>query len=264
MISPKQTGILIRKEKVMQLTTRFIKFHTLLILCLIFTLLFAGCNVLQNVGQPSGGDDVFDEIDLSGDGDVADYPDDGEDTSADEVPPPAAIVCPKGPEEFVLFVSHTWDFSPNRDVEKMKINGKTESSSPCPLTVAGSTVLMEECRVPITNTGFMQTDGGSCDISASGAALISIENAFCENGQVTMTIFETIDSDSGSGSMNCPNKSQPYFPFFPYSGTTRTFTIQVGGSIKTEDMDPDLSNQFKYNKEWTLHGPGLDSPTGEE
>jgi len=246
----------------MQLTTRITKYPILLIFCLIFILIFSGCSVLQSVGQPSGGDDVFDEIDLSGNGDVADYPDDGEDTSADGEPPPAAIVCPKDPSEFVLFLSHTWDFSPNRDVEKMQVNGQTGPSSPCQLTIAGSTVLMEQCRVPITNTGFIQTDDGPCDISASGTALISIENAYCEDGKVTMTIVETIDPDSGSGSMNCPNQSQPYFPFYPYSGTTRTFTIQVGGSIKTEDMNPDLSNQFKYYKEWTLHAPGLGSPTG--
>jgi hypothetical protein len=86
----------------------------------------------------------------------------------------AALVCPKDMTKFALFPAHTWDFSPSRDLELMKINGQTEALSPCPFSVAGSTVIMEECHVPITNTGFIQTDDGPCDITASGMAFVSI------------------------------------------------------------------------------------------
>jgi len=223
------------------------------------------CSVLQSA-LPSGSDQadgdgqyVSQEQALeSGEGDsLDDYnPDNPGDVSS------AALVCPKDPTEFVLFLSHSWDFSPNRELDKMRVNGQTEPSSPCPFTVAGNTVLMEECRVPITNTGFIQTDGGPCDITSSGSAIITIDDASCDGGKITMTIVETIDPDSGSGAMNCPELSQPYFPFFPFSRTTRTFQIQVGGATASEVADPDLTNQFMYNKEWTIHAEGLESGTG--
>ena len=162
--------------------------------------------------------------------------------------------------EFVLFLSHSWDFSPNRELDKMKIDGQTGASSPCPFSVAGSTVIMEECHVPITNTGFIQTDDGPCDVTASGEALVSIEDASCDGGVITMTIVETLNPDSGTGAMNCPNTSQPYFPFYPFSLTTREFHITVGGVEATESADPDLSGQFMYNKSWSVHSEALGSP----
>ena len=173
---------------------------------------------------------------------------------------PVALSCPSEMTEFVLFASHTWDFSPNREVDQMKVDGQTEPSSPCPFSVAGSTVIMEECHVPITNTGFIQTDDGPCDISSSGEALISIEDATCKDGVITMTIVETINPDLGSGAMNCPNTSQPYFPFFPFSRTTLSLNIQVGGAEASESVDPDLTGQFKYDKTWSMHSETMLTP----
>ena len=160
----------------------------------------------------------------------------------------------------MLFLSHTWDFSPNRDLESMRVNGQTTESSPCHFSVAGSTVIMEECHVPITNTGFIKTDDGSCDITASGEALVSIEDATCKKGVISMTIVETINPDTGTGAMNCPNVSQPYFPFYPFSRTTRNFHIQIGGAEAVESVDPDMTGQFKYDKTWTVHGETTGSP----
>lgn len=241
-----------------------IKYITIVI---ILAMLVAGCSALQSV-LPSGSDQADedgqyvsqDQALESEEGDsIDDYnPDNPGDVSS------VGLVCPKDPTVFVLFLSHTWDFSPNRELDKMRVNGQTEPSSPCPFMVAGSTVLMEECRVPITNTGFIQSDSGPCDITSSGSAIINIDDASCDGGIISMTIVETIDPDTGSGAMNCPGISQPYFPFFPFSRTTRTFQIQVGGATATEFADPDLSNQFMYNKEWTIHAEGYESGTGGE
>ena len=231
----------------------------LIAILIIATLAITGCAGLQTAGQPGGslGDDAFEEIDLSGEGDVAGYPDDGEDSPSPDDMPVVQAHCPAELTEFVLFLTHSWDFSPNRELDKIKVSGQTQPSSPCPFSVAGSTVIMEECRVSITNTGFIQTDDGPCDITASGTALVMIDDAACLDGVITMTIEESLDPDSGSGAMNCPNRSQPYFPFYPFSRTTREFQIQMGGATATEAVDPDLSGQFMYNKAWTVHSEKL-------
>lgn len=219
------------------------------------SLIIGGCSILAGPADPDQDDGQYTSQEQALDSGDGDAPlDDPGDVSS------AALACPKDLTEFVLFVSHTWDFSPARELELMKVDGQTGASSPCPFSVAGSTVIMEQCKVPITNTGFIQTDAGPCDITASGTALISIEDASCEGGVITMTIVETIDADSGSGSMNCPETSQPYFPTFPFSRTTREFHIQVGGAEASEFVNPDLSGQFMYNKTWSIHGEYLGSP----
>jgi hypothetical protein len=208
-------------------------------------MILGGCSIFSAAPDPDGTDGQFTSQ---------------EQALGSEDVEPHALACPSKTEEFVLFLSHTWDFSPNRDLELMKVNGQTAGSSPCPFSVTGSTVIMEECHVSITNTGFIQTDAGQCDISASGEALVSIEGASCTDGVITMTITETINPDTGTGAMNCPETSQPYFPFYPFSSTTRDFHIQIGGAETSDSADPDLSGQFKYNKTWTVHGESTGSP----
>ena len=221
------------------------------------SLVSGGCSILKGAADPDqdGGQFTSQEQALES-GDDAPLDDPGDVSSA-------ALACPKDLTEFVLFATHTWDFSPNRELELMKVEGQTGASSPCPFSVSGNTVIMEQCKVPITNTGFIQTDAGPCDITASGTAWISIEDASCEGGVITMTIVETIDPDSGSGAMNCPETSQPYFPTFPFSRTTREFHIQVGGAEASESVDPDLTGQFMYNKNWTVHSEALGSELPE-
>ena len=235
----------------------------IIVLCL--SMIVAGCSVLQNVSQPTdGGEDDFETIDLSGeDGDSGDL--EGEDTSDVSEDYSIMLTCPAEPMAMVLIVNHTWDFSPNRDLEKMKVDGKTAPFVACPLSVHGSQVTMEDCIFPFTSTGYVNTDAGQCDITASGDAILSVEWAVCEEGKITLTIIETIDTNTETnGAMNCPNKSQPYIPFYPYSGTTRTFPIVVGGFEQSEDMDPDLSGQFKYHKEWVLQPTDFPGPESED
>jgi len=235
------------------------------IITLCLSMIMAGCSVLQNVSQPTdGGEDDLEMIDLSGeDGDSDDL--EGEDTSDVSEVPSIMLTCPAEPMAMVLIVNHTWDFSPNRDLEKMKVDGKTAPFVSCPLSVHGNQVTMEECIIPFTSNGYVNTDAGQCDITASGDAILSVEWAVCEDGKITLTIIETIDTNTETnGAMNCPNKSQPYIPFYPYSGTTRTFPIVVGGFEQSEDMDPDLSGQFKYHKEWVLQSTGFPEPLSED
>ena len=234
------------------------KVFLFLAILLCVSLIIGGCGILQTTPDPDQGDgQLTSQEQALESGDDAPLDDPGDVSSA-------ALACPKDMTDFVLFATHTWDFSPARELVLMKVDGQTAASSPCPFSVAGNTVIMEECRVPITNTGFIQTDAGPCDITASGTALISIEDASCEKGVITMTIVETIDPDSGSGAMNCPETSQPYFPTFPFSRTTRDFHIQVGGAEASESADPDLSGQFMYNKTWSIHTESMISPLPEE
>ena len=237
-----------------------------LTIMLFLSVIVAGCSILQNVSQPAGGDEgEFDTIDLSGEDGNSDDSDGDFSIDDSELPLSAYGICPPNPMAMFLIVNHTWDFSPDRDLEKMKVDGKTAPFVACPLSVHGSQVTMEDCIFPFTSTGYMQGDPDRCDITASGDARLSVEGAFCEDGKITLTIIETIDTDGGtSGAMNCPNKSQPYIPFYPFSGTTRTFPIIVGGFEQTEDMDPDLSGQFKYHKEWVLQPKDFPIPESED
>lgn len=244
----------------MSLSTLRLKLVLVLSILLCIAVLISGCGILsggKSSSDPDGNYTSQEQALESDDGDM-DIPSDETDLE------PVALTCPSEMTEFVLFASHTWDFSPNREVDQMKVDGQTSPSSPCPFSVAGSTVIMEECHVPITNTGFIQTDDGPCDITASGEALISIEDASCSNGVITMTIVESINPDVGSGAMNCPNTSQPYFPFFPFSRTTREFQIKIGGMEQSESADPGLTGQFKYNKTWAVHGEGWNTPLPED
>ena len=241
----------------MSLSTPYSRLIFVLSIILCISVLLGGCNILSGSNTSSDPDGQLasqGQALESGDGEGDAPLDDPGDVSS------AALACPNEVTEFVLFATHSWDFSPGRELELMKVNGQTAASSPCPFSVAGSTVIMEECSVPITNTGFIQTDAGPCDITASGVALITIEDAYCEDGVITMTIVETINADTGSGSMNCPETSQPYFPTFPFSRTTREFHIQVGGAEASESVDPDLSGQFMYNKTWSIHSETMQSP----
>lgn len=234
------------------------KVFWILAILVCISLSSGACSILQAAADPDqNGDQYTSQEQALESGEDAPLDNPGDVSSA-------ALACPQDLTEFVLFATHTWNFSPNRELEMMKVEGQTEPSSPCPFSVAGNTVIMEQCKVPITNTGFIQTDAGPCDITASGTALISIEDASCDGGVITMTIVETIDPDTGSGSMNCPEISQPYFPTFPLSRTTREFHIQVGGAEAFESVDPDLSGQFMYNKNWTVHSEDLGSELPEE
>ena len=238
----------------------------------ILSLMVVSCSVLTSLSQSSRGssdpdkqsgsqeqvlaseDEEEGASGESGEGESGDRDDgDGEDEDS-EIADLTLPVCPEKPTEFILDIAHTWDFSPNRDLEQMRVDGQTAASAFCPLTVSGSTVIMEDCRIPYTTSGFVQTDEGPCDIHASGVAIISADEPYCKKGEIVITFIESVDTDAMSvGALNCPGYSGPFFTYFPYSLTTRAFHIQSGGDTQYEDADPDISLQFRYHKEWTLH-----------
>lgn len=245
-------------------------FHAFLLL-LIFSLVFGACSMLaESPGPDEGAESVSgegseDQGTGEEEGDPVTDPAGGDQSASGEDIPPVALSCPKEPMEITMFIHHTWDFSPNRDTEMMKVNGSTAPLASCSLTVHKGKVSMEDCTIPVTNTGFMQTDDGPCDITSSGYAVISLEEGFCQDGVITLTISEILDPDAGyDGAMNCPNISQPYLPFYPPSLNTHEFPIQIGGMSATESMNPDLSGQFKYDKEWTLVSKDLALPEAED
>jgi len=225
-----------------------------IILAISLTIALTGCSVLQSAGPVSG--DTSDDDSQYESQEQALESEDGvsaDESSAEEYPL-QVLTCPKNPMEFILVTTHTWDYSPNRDPELAQLNGQTGPAANCALTVHGRKVTMEDCQVAITNTGFVQTDEGPCDISSSGVALITADEAYCDKGKIIITIIESIDVEGeSSGAMNCPGFSQGWFPFFPHSLTTKSFVMQDGGYMQTEDMDPDLTGQFRYHKEWTLY-----------
>jgi len=228
-------------------------FSRLVLVWLMASMLLTACSVLSAlVDQSSDGEEshlTTQEQSLESDdgGEQAGASDSGEEI------PPVWVHCPADPIEVTMFVHHTWNFSPNRETDKMSVDGRTGELASCTITVHGSQVEMADCQIPITNNGYIKTDDGMCDITASGFALISLEEGVCEDGVILLTLTESLDPDAGyDGAMNCPDISQPYIPFYPPSLTTREFPIQVGGMSASESMDPDLSNQFRYSKEWTL------------
>jgi len=237
--------------------------HNIRSICLVFILLLlislfsAACSlpvVSGSADKPSGQEEEGNTLatqeqalEPGDEGSGSDSSDSGENV------PPVWIHCPADPIEVSMFIHHTWNFSPNRETEQMSVDGRTGALASCPITVHGSQVKMEDCLIPITNSGYVKTDDGMCDVTSSGFALISLEEGFCEDGVITLTLTENLDTEEGyEGAMNCPNTSQPYLPFFPPSITTREYPIQTGGMSATEAMDPDLTNQFRYSKEWTL------------
>ncbi len=257
------------------------KFHSVLhlrkpffhafFLFLIFSLIFGACSVLaESPGVEEGaesvpGEESEDQGTGGKEGDPVSDPAGGGQSASEGEIPPAWAHCPAEAMEISMFIHHIWNFSPNRDAEQMSVDGSTGPLANCSLTVHKGNVSMEDCIIPITNTGFVQTDDGKCDITSSGFAVISLEEGFCQDGVITLTISEVLDPDAGyDGAMNCPNISQPYLPFYPPSLTTREFHIQQGGMSATESMNPDLSGQFKYDKEWTLVSEELPLPEVED
>lgn len=180
-----------------------------------------------------------------------------------EGPEPAAAACPNKPQQAFLFISHTFDWSPNRDKSVAEINGQTEASAPCPVTIDGDKVTAGPCMVSYSNTGVVHGSDGDCQVQGQGQAEVDIEGS-CQQGVVTLTITEFPADESPGATLTCPGKTTPYVTYYPPSLTTRTFQIQVGGADASEDANPDLTNQFSYHKTWSLRIEGLTSPPPDE
>ena len=259
----------------MSFSTNHTRFFRFLAIFMCFSILLAGCGqaILSQPDSDTGEEGAFDEIDLSGasddnNGEPGDDSGEGSDgernDEGDEIPILMAH-CPSEPMAMNLILNHTWDFSPNRDLEKMRVDGSTGAYVSCPLTVHKDQVTMKDCYFPVTNTGYVNTDAGPCDIQATGGAVLSLDSGSCEDGVVTLLVTEMVNADVGlSGAMNCPKSSQPYFAFYPPSINSLEFPIGPSPAYQTEVMDPDLTNQYRYHKEWSLYSPDIPSPQSED
>jgi len=227
----------------------------ILTIILIFAVLLTSCSIISTSGEGSEGESLPpDEEEPSSENLTSQ---EQALDSGDDIPlePLVDGLCPKEGREMTGFflIVHSWDFSPNRDLEMMKVTGQTAEVSMCPMKLVGNKFSAKPCSVPFNNSGFIKTDDGMCDITASGSALVEFEDGYCKDGVVTVTIVENLDADAAyNGAMNCPNISQPYGPTYPPSRTTVSFKVDSSGSTASESLDPDLTNQFKYDKKWTL------------
>lgn len=129
---------------------------------------------------------------------------------------------------------------------------------------------MDQCAIPITNKGFINTSNGvRCDVNAEGTALISVEDGLCKDGVVYLTILEVPDIEhSLDGEKVCPGFTEKWSATFPISVTDVRFQIQSPGDYQAESFDPDPINQpelyqtdimdpdptghFYYYKTWRL------------
>lgn len=242
------------------------------LIILLIGLCLTGCKTLQATDDDSQfasqeqaleSEDEFSEgIDLSGDED----PDNTDPMNPDE--DYVALACPAEATNGWLSVKHFWNWAPNRNQDQASIDGWTgewDQNFLCELTVVKDRVYMDQCSVPIENEGYMMTSNGAqCDISAVGRAWVSIEDAYCEEGVIYMTIIEYLDTEhSLDGEKTCPGFVEPWSAIFPTSVTNVAFRIQGPGDYTvdialrgwekhTEEVDPDYTGQFNYVKEWDL------------
>ncbi len=238
-----------------------------MILSIGLSFVITGCGVLQGLGQTLGnsaGDESsyteqeqalesdewedFEGIDLSGD-------DDSDEGIPSEPMPDNQCPKPGTSIDGYIEIEHTWDWSLNREVEKMKIDGKTEADSLCPITISSNTMFAQYCLVPITNTGFIKTEKGvKCGVNSSGWAVVKFEDGICDNGIVHVTILESMEAENANtGSMICPGYTAPYGVYFPFTRTDVEFGLNTSGVVHfTEEANPDPTETFKYEKSWTL------------
>ena len=97
----------------MSLSTPHLRLVFILSIFLCISIVIGGCSVLGVSGDPDSQYTSQGQALESGDGEGDAPLDNPGDVSS------FALACPSDMEEFVLFLSHTWDFSPNRDLELM-------------------------------------------------------------------------------------------------------------------------------------------------
>ena len=168
---------------------------------------------------------------------------------------PVALSCPSEPLSGKLEISHTFDWSPNRDIENIFIQGSTDEGVWCLITLDGNQVEVDECVITYSNNGYFKGDNGDCTVSGTGTAAVEVTGS-CRDGQINLEISEYIDEAELGAAMICPGGfTQPYPTFYPFTLKEVTFFIQLEGSTVTESVEVDISQSFSYNKSWTVIFP---------
>ncbi|MCJ7823638.1 MAG: hypothetical protein MUP44_01930 [Anaerolineales bacterium] len=171
---------------------------------------------------------------------------------------PARVLCPEQEIPYKLQFNHTFDFSPNRQTEIMRVTGQTTADAWCLVFISGTSVQADDCIVGYDYTGYIQGSDAKCDVSGSSTALISIEGECMpgvqgsEFAEIYLTIMETENPDGDiSGALNCPGHSGTYIGFYPPTFFIATFPVTDTAAYDT-DPGPDLTGQFEFSKNYSL------------
>ena len=163
-----------------------------------------------------------------------------------------SLTCPTEREQFKLTISHTFNFSPNRQTDIYSVTAYTAPNSWCLVEVQGSQVFADPCNFTYTYEGFVTSEDVRCEMSGSGTASVDISGT-CADGRVTLTIAEYSGNEGLGGTMSCPSvPTAPYGMDVPLTNETFTFAIATSGETFTASADPDTLGHFGYVKSWTL------------
>jgi hypothetical protein len=218
---------------------------------LLIVLSLAGCNLpaAQGGGAPPQGDAAPPPPAEGGEADQEEAEDSGgtgDDTGI------VSLACPTEREQFQLAISHTFNFSPNRETDVYSVTAYTAPGSWCLVEVQGERVFADPCNYTYTYEGFVTSEGTRCEMSGSGRASVEITGT-CAGGRVTLTIAEYDANEGLGGTMACPQAPPvPYGMGVPLTNETFTFAIATAGETFAASADPDTLGHFGYVKNWTL------------
>jgi hypothetical protein len=157
------------------------------------------------------------------------------------------------PAIFSIRSAHTFNWSPGRVTDKMLVNGNTTKGEICFVGTDTTEENPQQCRLPYSNSGYIQTDAGRCDLSGKSQALLEVVVS-CSQGNYLLDITEYQDPDAGvGGKMDCPQIpfTQPHATYYPGTISRISFpTSQL--SYTANESGPDLSGSFEYAKSWNI------------
>jgi hypothetical protein len=154
---------------------------------------------------------------------------------------------------FRIRSTHTFNWSPGRVTDQILVNGNTTMGAVCFVGTGTTEENPQQCRLPYSNTGHIQTDAGRCDVSGKSQALLEVI-ASCSKDNYLLDITEYQDPDAGvSGKMDCPQIpfTQPHATYYP--GTISRITFPTSQQTHTaNESGPDVSGSFEYAKSWEI------------
>ena len=173
--------------------------------------------------------------------------DGGANSEADDEPEACAAA------RFRIRSTHTFNWSPGRATDQILVNGNTMMGAVCFVGTGTTEENPQQCRLPYSNSGHIQTDAGKCDVSGRSQALLEVI-ASCNKGKYLLDITEYQDPDAGiGGKMDCPQIpfTQPHATYYPGTISRVTFPTSQQ-SYTANEPGPDVSGSFEYAKSWEI------------
>lgn len=162
------------------------------------------------------------------------------------------LTCPEEAVPVKLAISHTFNWSPNRETNMISIEGTTQPNAWCMLTIAGSKVTAEPCNFSYHYEGFLTDGDATCQLAGDATAALEITGR-CKDGRVYLELSEYANDEGLTGKLYCPEAPPvDWGCAYPPSLTQAEFSIAQGGETVTASRDPDETHSFKYDKSWTL------------